>query len=67
MKEEHPGLRWLADMDQDQVAKEDLVGETGGKYTIHDVEPNDNNWLAKASKKVHAAKGASIWLGEQKW
>lgn len=57
MKEEHPGLRWLADMDQDQVAKEDLVGETGGKYTIHDVEPNDNNWLAKASKKVHAAKG----------
>ena len=57
MIEKHPGLQWLADMDQSEVMKEDFDAEKGGKYTVKGIDPNDDNWLKKASKKVNAAKG----------
>lgn len=57
MKEKHPGLRWLADLDQEKVNEEDFDAKKGSKYTIAGLDPNDPDWLAKASKKVHAAKG----------
>lgn len=57
MTEKHDGLRWLGEMDQAEVDKEDFEAKGKGKYTIEGVDPNDPEWLKKASEKVHPAKG----------
>lgn len=56
MIEKHPGLQWLADMDQSEVMKEDFDAEKGGKYTVKGIDPNDDNWLKKLVKKLMLLK-----------
>lgn len=54
---DNDGLRWLGDLDQAEVVKEDFAAQGQGKYTVNGLNPHDDDWLEKASQQVHAAHG----------
>ena len=54
---ENDGLRWLGELDQAEVAKEDFAAKGQGKYTVNGLNPHDDNWLEEASQKVCCSRG----------
>lgn len=49
--------KWLKNMNRDEYLKEDFDAKGKSRYTVEGLKKNDPDWLDKAAKKTHAAKG----------